>query len=116
MVDDLKKEAQKVIELDPGYPGGYMLLGEIYKSLPGLFGGDKKKAIEEFETAIKKDSLFTAVYVSLAKTYRDVGETQKAEETLHKLLSFKTSRDKRRFELYQKEDAKKVLKEIEEGK
>lgn len=114
MVDDLKKEAGKVIELDPGHAGGHMILGEVYKSLPGLFGGDKKKAIEEFETAIKKDSLFTAVYVSLAKTYRDIGEVEKAKKLLNKLLSFETSRDRRRLFLYQKEDAKKLLKEIEE--
>jgi tetratricopeptide (TPR) repeat protein len=114
MVDDLKKEARKVIKLDPQHAGAHMLLGEIYKSLPGLFGGDKGKAIEEFKEAIEKDSLYTAVYISLADTYRDIGETEKAKEILNKLLSFKTSRDMRRFELYEKEDAEKLLKEIEE--
>ena len=116
MVDDLKKEAQKVIELDPDHAGAHMLLGEVYKSLPGLFGGDKKKAIEEFKTAIYKDSLFTAVYIMLAKTYRDVGDTEKAKEIAYKLLSFKRSRDIRRLELYDKKDAEKLLKEIEEDK
>ena len=113
MVDDLKKEAQKVIELDPDHAGAHMLLGEVYKSLPGLFGGDKKKAIEEFEEAIHKDSLFTPVYIMLAKTYRDVGEVEKAKEIANKLLSFKTSRDLRRLELYDRKDAEKLLKEIE---
>jgi tetratricopeptide (TPR) repeat protein len=116
MVDDLKKEAQKVIELDPEHAGAHMLLGEVYKSLPGLFGGDKGKAIEEFETAIYKDSLYTAAYIMLAKTYRDVGDTKKAKEIANKLLSFKTSRDIRRLELYDKKDAEKLLKEIEEKK
>ena len=114
MVDDLKKELKKVIELDPNHAGAHMLLGEIYKSLPGLFGGDKKKAIEEFKTAIEKDSLHNPSYIALAKTYRDVGETEKAKELLNKLLSFETSRDKRRLLLYEKKDAKKLLKEIEE--
>ncbi len=114
MVDDLKKEANTIIKLDPEHAGAHMLLGEIYKSLPGLFGGDKKKAIEEFETTIEKDSLYTAVYVGLAKTYRDIGEIEEVKKTLNKLLSFKTSRDRRRFELYEKEDAEKLLKEIEE--
>jgi len=114
MVGDLKKEAQKVIELDPGHAGAHMVLGEVYKSLPGLFGGDKKKAIEEFETAIDKDSLYTAVYISLANTYRDIGKVEKAKELLNKLLSFETSRDMRRLELYEKKDAEKILKEIEE--
>jgi len=54
------------------------------------------------------------VYVSLAKTYRDIGEIEEAKKTLNKLLSFKTSRDRRRFELYEKKDAGKLLKEIEE--
>lgn len=114
MVDDLKKEANTIIELDPNHAGAHMILGEIFKSVPGLFGGDKLKAIEEFNTTIEKDSLYTAVYVSLAKTYKDIGETEKAKETLNKLLSFETSTDMRRFELYEKEDAEKLLKEIEE--
>ena len=114
MVDDLKKEANTIIALDPGHAGAHMLLGEIFKSVPGLFGGDKQKAIEEFNTSIKKDSLYTAVYVSLAKTYKDIGDIEKAKKTLNKLLSFEKSRDNRRFELYEKEDAKKLLKEIEE--
>ncbi len=116
MVNDLKKEAQKVIELDPDHAGAHMILGEVYKSLPGLFGGDKEKAIEEFKAAIYKDSLFTAVYITLANTYRDIGEVDKAKEVLSKLLSFNTSRDTRRFELYEKEDAREILKEIEEEK
>jgi len=114
MVDDLKKEAQKVIELDPEHAGAHMLLGEIYKSLPGLFGGDKKKAIEEFKIAIEKDSLHTPSYIRLAKTYRDTGEPEKAKEILNKLLSLETSRDIRHFELYDKKDAEKLLKEIRE--
>jgi tetratricopeptide (TPR) repeat protein len=114
MVDDLKKEANKIIELDPEHAGAHMLLGEIYKSLPGFAGGDKHEAIKEFETALKKDSLFTAVYVSLANTYKDLGETEKAKKILNKLLSLKKSRDMRRFELYEKESAEKLLKEIEE--
>lgn len=114
MVDDLKKEAKKVIELDPKHAGAHMLLGEVYKSLPGLFGGDKEKAIEEFKTAIDKDSLYTAVYMSLANTYRDLGKTDKAQEVLDKLLSFESATDIRRYELYEKKDAKKLLKEIEE--
>jgi len=116
MVDDLKKEAQKVIELDPEHAGAHMVLGEVYKSLPGLFGGDKKKAIEEFNETINKDSLYTAVYIPLANTYRDIGEPQRAKEVLNKLLSFENSRDMRRFELYEKEDAREILKEIEEKK
>jgi len=114
MVDDLKKEAQKVIELDPEHAGAHMLLGEIYKSLPGLFGGDKKKAIEEFKIAIEKDSLHTPSYIRLAKTYRDTGEPEKAKEILTKLLLLETSRDIRHFELYDKKDAEKLLKEIKE--
>lgn len=114
MVADLKKEAQKTIELNPNHAGAHMLLGEIHKSLPGLLGGDKKKAIEEFKTAIEKDSIHTPSYIALAKTYRDIGETEKAKEIANKLLSFKTTRDTRRFEIYDKEEAEKLLKELEE--
>ncbi len=116
MVSDLRKESGKVIELDSAHAGAHMLLGEIYKSLPGFAGGDKKKAIEEFKTAIKKDSLHNPSYIALAKTYKDVGDTEKAKEIAIKLLSFKTSRDTRRLELYDKKEASELLKEIDEKK
>jgi tetratricopeptide (TPR) repeat protein len=114
MVDDLKKEAQKIIELNPEHAGAHLLLGEIYSSVPGPLGGDKKKAIEEFKMAISKDSIHTPSYVDLAETYKDIGDLGKAKETLNKLLSLTASRDIRRFELYDKKDAEKLLKEIEE--
>lgn len=116
MVGHLKEELKKVIELDSSHAGAHMLRGEIYKSLPGFAGGDKKKAIEEFKMSIAKDSLYNASYIALAKTYKDVGDREKAKDIAIKLLSFKTSRDMRRFELYEKEEAKKLLKEIEEKK
>jgi tetratricopeptide (TPR) repeat protein len=116
MADDLKKEAQKAIELDSIHAGAHMILGEVYKSLPGLFGGDKQKALEEFEKAMEKDSLYTAVYISLAKIYRDLGKQEKAKETLYKLISLDTSKDIRRLELYEKKDAEKLLEEIEDKK
>ena len=116
MVDDLKKEANTVIKLDSTHAGAHMILGEVYKSLPGLFGGDKQKALEEFETAVQKDSLYTAVYISLANTYRDMKKQEKAKETLYKLISMDTSRDIRRLELYEKKDAKELLEKIEKEK
>jgi tetratricopeptide (TPR) repeat protein len=116
MVSGLKEELQKVIELDSTHAGAHMLLGEIYKSLPGFAGGDKKKAIEEFKASIEKDSLYNASYIALAKIYKDVGNREKAKEIAVKLLSFKKSRDTRRLELYDKKEARELLKEIEKNR
>lgn len=112
MVDDLKKEAKKIITLNPEHAGAHLLLGELYKSLPGMFGGSKEKAIEEFKTAIEKDSLYTSAYLNLAKAYKDKDERTKVKKVLEKLLSLKNSRDIRRFKLYEKKEAKNLLKEI----
>ncbi|MEO0293350.1 MAG: hypothetical protein ABIN61_03895 [candidate division WOR-3 bacterium] len=112
MIGDLKKEAERIIELKPDHPGAHIIIGEIYKSLPEIFGGDKNKALDEFKLAIEKDSLYTASYISLAETYKEIGDSSKAKETLYKLLSLKNSRDIRRFNLYEIKEAKELLRQI----
>ncbi|HHE04654.1 MAG TPA: hypothetical protein ENL19_01170, partial [candidate division WOR-3 bacterium] len=89
MVGDLKKEANRVLELNPKHAGAHIILGEIYKSLPGFAGGNKNKAAEEFQKAIENDSLYTASYTRLADTYIGMKKYREARKILNKMLALK---------------------------
>ncbi len=89
IIKPLKKEMAEVIRLDPSHGGAHNVLAEILWQLPGFFGGDKKKALEEFETALRLSPRYTANHLPLAEAY----------------LHFK-----------RKDDAIRVLKMVEETK
>jgi len=113
MVGDLKKEANRVLELNPKHAGAHIILGEIYKSLPAFAGGNKTKAAEEFQKAIENDSLYTAAYTRLADTYIGMEKYSKARGILNKMLALKSYRDPRSFYLSDRKEAYRLLKKIE---
>lgn len=89
IIKPLKKEMAEVIRLDPSHGGAHNVLAEILWQVPGFVGGDKKKALEEFETALRLSPRYTANHLPLAEAY----------------LHFK-----------RKDDAVRVLKMVEETK
>jgi tetratricopeptide (TPR) repeat protein len=113
MVDDLKREARITLKLKPDHAGAHLILGEIYKSLPRFFGGNKDKAEYEFIKALENDSLYTSAYMSLANLYYDMSEYEKAKNILNELLSLKDWRDPRFFHLVEKKHAEDLLEKIQ---
>lgn len=89
IIKPLKKEMAEVIRLDPSHGGAHNVLAEILWQVPGFAGGSKKKALEEFETALRLSPRYTANHLPLAEAY----------------LHFK-----------RKDDAIRVLKMVEETK
>lgn len=89
IIKPLKKAMAEVIRLDPSHGGAHNVLGEILWQVPGFAGGDKKKALAEFETALRLSPRYTANHLPLAEAY----------------LHFK-----------RKDDAIRVLKMVEEIK
>ncbi|MCB2225573.1 MAG: TRAP transporter TatT component family protein [Desulfarculaceae bacterium] len=81
LVDPIKEEMATVIKLDPNYEAGgpYRVLGRLYFKLPGLFGGDNDKAIENLKIAVKKGPHRYINQIYLAEIYYDedmVGEAK----------------------------------------
>ena len=87
MIGPLKREMAATLKLDPGYGGAHHVLGELYTQLPGFAGGDKKKALEEFELAYKADPDYLANYPSLAKAYLKAGRKDDARAALQECLA-----------------------------
>ena len=60
IIKPLKKEMAEVLRLDPSHGGAHNVLAEILWQVPGFAGGDKKRALEEFETALRLSPRYTA--------------------------------------------------------
>jgi len=69
LIKPIRAEMSQVVALDPGHGGAHRVLGEILWQVPGFAGGDKKKALTEFETAVRLDPRYTANYDALAQAY-----------------------------------------------
>jgi tetratricopeptide (TPR) repeat protein len=93
MIGPLKKEMKTVIELDPKHGGAHHVLGELYRQLPGFYGGSNKKALAEFEKAVELSPDYAVNYVSLAEAYADKGEKEKALAVLKRLYELKNPTD-----------------------
>jgi tetratricopeptide (TPR) repeat protein len=82
---DALKEAQKI---DPEYHwyGSSRILGRYYQELPGLFGGDDKKALELFKTATEKAPQYNNNWIFLGNFYNHDGQYESAIEVCNKAI------------------------------
>ena len=68
------KKAQK---LQPDSAGVLLGLGSFYLLAPSIVGGDKNKALDFLEKAIKADPDFADAYARLAQVWRERGDEKK---------------------------------------
>lgn len=89
LVKPIKKEMNKVIELDRNYEDGGpdRVLGRVYFKLPGFAGGSKKKSLEHLlkSKELGPNDALTRIY--LAETYLRLKEVDKAKEELEYVLN-----------------------------
>lgn len=93
LIKPIKKEMAEVLRLDPAHGGAHRVLGEILWQVPGFAGGDKKKAIEEFEAAVRLSPDYTANYEPLAEAYLKYGRKDDAIRVLRQGLAVTTPSD-----------------------
>jgi tetratricopeptide (TPR) repeat protein len=91
MIDDIRSEMNTVIKLDPKYEdaGAYLILGKIDFELPGLFGGNSKRAIEEYEQGLKLAPTNALMKLYLSDSYYDAGRKDEAKKLLEELMALK---------------------------
>ena len=74
-------ELEEMMRANADFPLGRLQLGDYYFKQQNL-----QKAINEYEMALKMDSLLTPVYTNLATAYSTIGQNQLALTTLTTLL------------------------------
>lgn len=111
LMGPIKEQMNQVIRLDPAYSdaGAYYVLGELYRVVPGIAGGDKKKSLEYLKKSIEIAPEHAANRLSLAKTYLALGQKDQARKELDWIM--KATDTGPLGNRPDKEEAAKVLKE-----
>lgn len=115
IIKPLKKEMAEVIRLDPSHGGAHNVLAEILWQVPGFVGGDKKRALEEFETALRLSPRYTANHQPLAEAYLYFKRKDDAVRVLKMVEATKDPADPAEYP-DNLADAKKLLSKLEAGK
>ena len=112
VIKPLKREMAEVLRLDPSHGGAHNVLGEILWQVPGFVGGDKKKALEEFEEALRLSPRYTANHQPLAEAYLHFGRREDAIRVLRMVEDTKDPADPAEYP-DNLADAKKLLSKLE---
>jgi len=84
MVEPIKEEMNKVIQLDPGFMhgGAYRILGRMAHKLPWFAGGSNKESVQYLKQALQygPNSFLTRLF--LAETYLAMDEKELARKEL----------------------------------
>jgi hypothetical protein len=84
----IKEALETVLKLDPGYLDGSAdrALGRWYHRVPGLFGGDKKKAEAHLRKSLTYDPNSTVSHFFLAETLLELDRNAEGTQELQKVL------------------------------
>ncbi|MHB9155311.1 MAG: tetratricopeptide repeat protein, partial [Endomicrobiales bacterium] len=112
MVPEIRKEVEKALELNPGMPGALDVRAVINYELPGLFGGNLSKSIEDLEKAIAMDPNYTILYVDMGEAYLRKKEYSRAREYLQKALRIEKPTYEADYVLKDRPRAERLLQKI----
>ena len=88
IVKKIRSEMQTVVKLNDAYENGnaYLALGEIDRELPGVMGGNKKRAVGLYEQGLKVAPENLDLKVALSKAYKDAGRKDEARRLLEEVV------------------------------
>ncbi len=109
---DLRREVDRVLELDPKNIEAHIMAGSIARGLPGLLGGDRRESEEHFKTAQRLDPRLTGVRIELAQLYVNLGRYPEARQELQAVLAEKAPTDRPRWTLKEVPRARQMLESI----
>lgn len=89
LLPTVQEEIRLILDLDPMFTAAYALAGNVFYEVPGLLGGDLKKAEEMFRKGLQQDLRFTGMRVGLAKTLAKTGRIAEARRELQAVLEEK---------------------------
>jgi len=109
---NLRREVDRVLELDPKNIEAHIMAGSIARELPLLLGGDRKESEEHFKTAQRLDPRLTGVRIELAQLYVNMGRYAEARQELQAVLDEKAPTDRPRWTLKEVPRARQMLESI----
>jgi tetratricopeptide (TPR) repeat protein len=114
LIEPIKKEMARVIELDETYAcgGAYVVLGRMYYKLPGALGGSNEKSVEYLKKALKIDKGHLLTYLFLADTYLEMDKEEEAIKALKFIIEAPVQKNREPENESEKAKAKKLLEEL----
>ena len=109
---DLRREVDRVLELDPKNIEAHIMAGSIARELPLLLGGDRKESEARFKTAQRLDPRLTGVRIELAQLYINLGRYAEARQELQAVLNERAPTDRPRWTLKEVPRARQMLESI----
>lgn len=112
MLPTLKREFRRVLELDENCTEGYEALGRLYLDVPGALGGDASRAVEYFQAGLETNPNYTVLRLDLARALVRLGRKDDAVAQLDTLLATSEPYPPCDFELYDRSEAEKLLRQL----
>ena len=111
----VQEEIQTILKLDPTFTPVYALAGHVWCEVPGLLGGDLKKAEQMFRQGLEQDPRFTAMRVGLGKTLLRLGRVAEARRELEAVLDEKAPSNPADWQLRDMREARELLESAKGG-
>jgi tetratricopeptide (TPR) repeat protein len=90
LLPTVRQEVDATLALDPKNLRALALSGNVFLEVPGLFGGDRDKAEEQFRKALAIDPHFTVARVDLARVLIAKGRYADARQELQRVIDERT--------------------------
>lgn len=90
LLPTVREEVDATLALDPRNLRALALSGNVFLEVPGLFGGDRAKAEQQFRKALEIDPHFTVARVDLARVLIAAGRHADARRELEQVVGERT--------------------------
>jgi tetratricopeptide (TPR) repeat protein len=90
LLPTVRQEVDATLALDPRNVRALVLSGNVFLEVPGLFGGDRARAEEQFRKALEIDPHFTVARIDLARVLIATGRPAEARRELERVLAERT--------------------------
>ena len=112
MVKKVRSEMETALRLQPEYEDGnaYRALGEIARQLPGVLGGNLKRAIVYFEQGLRVAPQSMELKLALAKAYLEAGQRQASQRLLAEILQMPVRPARAHADQHTQDKARQLLR------
>lgn len=114
LVPEVRKEIERVLEIDPQHTGALDAQAMLYYELPGLLGGNLNKSMASLNKGIALDSSYALLYVDMANVCIKKKDYEKARWHLNRALAIERPTYEADYVLDDKPAALRLLEEIKD--
>lgn len=112
LLPTVREEVDATLALDPKNLRALALSGNVFLEVPGLFGGDKDKAEQQFRKALEIEPRFTVARVDLARVLIARGRYADARRELQRVIDERTPNNVADWTVKDRPRARELLESI----